>query len=79
MEGKIITANLFEILKEYDGNATIFINNKKVSKLFADKKYYYNIMKEQLSKVKIEIKVCDDIKVDEITIIYGDNTQKLSI
>lgn len=77
VEGSIYNSIVGNSIPEfYEGEVTIKINYKDLSKLYADKKEYFNKMKEKLSKCSI--KVIQSKKVNrETLIINGKNLDKV--
>lgn len=82
VESSIYMSIIDYIIQNYfklANNIFININPKEISKLFADKKRYFNILKSSYSTK--EIKICQDNSIDrhEIAISDGRFTKKMSI
>ncbi|MCM8710595.1 radical SAM protein [Clostridium sp. SYSU_GA19001] len=80
VEGSILNDLIVENIPEnYHGEVKIEINSKDVSKLFCDKKRFFNDTKEQLKTSSIKIMQSFLIDRGEIVIKYDDVCNKLSI
>ncbi|MCD2346000.1 elongator complex protein 3 [Clostridium guangxiense] len=70
VEGRIINDIIFEYLKDIDADeAEVVINEKDISKLYANKKEFFNDTKRKLIHVKINIAQSKDIPRNYIKIM----------
>lgn len=79
VESSIINSKIFELIKDHQGDVLITIHPNKVSKLFADKKYYFNKNLKLLPKVKVKVNVNSDVQLNKIDINFGEIKNSLLI
>ena len=68
VESSIINENIYDILKDKSGDVLIKISNKSVSKLYADKKRYFNELENKAKNCDLKVKVDNSMEVDKIII-----------
>ncbi len=80
VEGSIYN-NIIEdsIPKSYRGNISIKINNKDISKLYANKRRYFNEMKKKFSECFVKVVQDSSIDREKIVIIEEKITKSISI
>lgn len=64
---------------EYQGQITIYINDKDISKLYANGKEYFNQMKELLKRKAIKVISDSTLNRGELIIEYGTEVKKMSL
>lgn len=80
VEGSIIKDMIIENIPEsYNGTLEISVNPKDVSKLFSNRKVYFNDIKKQLSTINMQVKQCENIERGEISLKIGSTSINLSI
>lgn len=79
VESKIINENIQDILKDKSGDVFIKISNKSVSKLYADKKRYFNELKSKAKKCDLKVKVDESMEVDKINIEVESKVYKIDL
>lgn len=80
VEGSLMNQTIFELIPEnYSGNLEIFINNKDISKLYANKKEFFIDMKKQLRTQNIKITQNNNLNIGELVIKYDDCENKVSL
>lgn len=77
VEGSILIDMIFQSLKENSSGLTIYINEKDISKLYADKKKYFIPLKNKIGNIKVVF----DNSLDRGTIVIKTTSQytKLSV
>jgi histone acetyltransferase (RNA polymerase elongator complex component) len=65
--------------KNYIGSVTLEINSKDISKLYADKKYYFNEMNKQYKKCKFIVKQNDQVPREHLIINLNNCKKTVSI
>ena len=79
VESSIINENIYNILKDKSGEVTIRISNKSVSKLYADKKRYFNELKDKAQNCNLKVKVDNSMEVDKINIEVESKVYKIDL
>ncbi|MDD3225300.1 MAG: radical SAM protein [Clostridium sp.] len=67
------------IPQNYKGNILIEINSREISKLYADKKCYFEELKEKNKNCKIKVKQNDEIEKGKISIKLQNKSLKFSL
>jgi histone acetyltransferase (RNA polymerase elongator complex component) len=65
--------------KNYIGSVTLEINNKDISKLYADKKYYFNEMNKQYKNSKFIVKQNNQVPREHLSINLSNCKKTVSI
>lgn len=80
VEGSLLCDMIKEALKgkKPDG-AAIFINEKDISKLYANRKEFFNDMKEQLNIKTIRVAASEDLDRGELALESGGKFERLSL
>ncbi|MBP1744001.1 MAG: bioB/LipA-like protein, partial [Firmicutes bacterium] len=60
-------------------DAVIHINSRDISKLYANRKEFFNEMKEQLNIKKLKVAACDELVRGELVIETDGSKTKLSL
>lgn len=68
-----------QVSKNYKGKLIIKINSKDLSKLYADKKRFFNDMKKQLQTATIEVIQDNCMDRGESVLIFGEKEKKVSL
>ncbi|MFL0249884.1 elongator complex protein 3 [Clostridium neuense] len=80
VEGSIINDMITSYLKSIDSEkAKVIVNERDISKLYANKKKFFNDLKLQLPNVEIEVNQSKDIPRNCIKIMCGDLVTDLSL
>lgn len=80
IEGSLYNELIFNnVPKNYDGSITIKINNKDLSKLYANKKKFFNDMKKQLKTDHVEVIQDNNIDRENLNLVLKETIKKLSI
>lgn len=80
VEGSIYNDMLFELSpKDYAGDIEVRINSKEISKLYANKKTFFNDIKSQLKTLNVKIFQDDGIARGSLILKWKDNCKKTSI
>lgn len=79
VESSIINENIYNILKDKSGEVTIKISNKSVSKLYADKKRYFNELKDKAQNCNLKVKVDNSMEVNKINIEVESKVYKIDL
>lgn len=80
VEGSIINDIIFEYIRDVNASeAEIIINEKDISKLYANKKQFFNDKKHQLVNTKINIIQSKDISRNCINIVYKNIVKSISL
>ncbi|GKU24782.1 elongator complex protein 3 [Clostridium folliculivorans] len=79
VESSILNEHIYNLLKESKNDVTIRINNRYISRLYANKKEFFNELKSKLVNVKINVCIDDSVKVGEIQIDSNKETKIVSI
>ena len=79
VEGSLLNDMIFETLANKQGNYEIHISNRYVSRLYADKKIYFNKLKSKLENINLIVLMDESLAVGEIRIAYNNNLTKLSL
>ena len=67
------------VSKNYTGETVIEINYKEISKLYADKKKFFNDTKKQLPTTKFKVITTENLNRGEILVKTTENSEKMSI
>lgn len=79
VEGSLLCDMIYEFVKAKTGNVEIKINSRDISKLYANKKYFFIDMKKQLNTINISVKLEDMTEKGTIEIIHDEQCEKMSI
>ena len=80
VQGSIYNDMICSVIPEnYKGNILIEINNKDISKLYANKKVYFNYIKNKFSDCKFTVIQNNDIDLENITVRINEIIKKLSL
>lgn len=79
VEGSIINSKLYECLKNSIGRAEIEINERNISKLYTNKKQFFNQLKQQLKNLDIVVRSSHEINKDVVKVSVDDKMYNLSI
>lgn len=79
VESSIINENIYDILKDKSGEVLIKISNKSVSKLYADKKRYFNELKSKAKNCNLKVNVDNSMEVDKIIIEVESKKYKINL
>jgi len=80
VEGSLFSDMLWESLTEKDAeNVTIRINDKDMSKMYANKKEFFNGMKERLNIKRIKVAADNDLIRGELVLEIAEGTERLSL
>lgn len=80
VEGSIINDMIFEYLKEFNAaEAEIIINEKDISKLYANRKEFFNNIKNQLTYIKIKVTQSRDIPRNHLTLVCEKSAKNVSL
>ncbi|MFL0246974.1 elongator complex protein 3 [Candidatus Clostridium stratigraminis] len=80
VEGSIFNDLILEAApKNYTGDYEITVNDKDISKLFCNKKTFFNDTKEQLKTLNIKLTQSKNINRGELELAYFDQCHKVSI
>ena len=77
VEGSLLNDMLYEALREAKGRWEVHINNRYISRLYADKKRYFNRVKEKLDDCRLQVVSDESTPLEEIHINNGDIGQRL--
>ena len=80
VEGSMLNENLQNKLKDIKGEVNITINPKTISKLYCNKKHYFNEMKKSLgNNIKINVTQNKDVKINTLRVSNNDFEFKIII
>lgn len=79
VESSIINSNIFDLVKDYEGAVEIIVHPNKVSKLYADKKRYFNKNIKLLPNVKFNVNIDSSTEYNQIYINFGEVSRKILI
>jgi histone acetyltransferase (RNA polymerase elongator complex component) len=79
VESSILNEHIYNLIKENKNEVTIRINNRYISRLYANKKEFFNELKSKLVNVKLNVCIDDSVKVGEILIDSNNETKIVSI
>lgn len=79
VESSIINENIYDVLKDKSGDVLIKISNKSVSKLYADKKRYFNELNNKAKNCNLRVKVENSMDVDKIIIEVESKIYKIDL
>jgi histone acetyltransferase (RNA polymerase elongator complex component) len=79
VEGSIFCDMILQRGKEAERNMCIHINKRDISKLYANKKQFFNDMKKQLNTIKLQVCSDDDVERGVLNIKCDDNWHIMSI
>lgn len=79
VESKDINNKIYELLKDQSGKVIIEVSNKDVSKLYSNRKKYFQEMNRKLNNIIFDINVRNDIEKGKISIYYNENKKILNI
>lgn len=79
VESSIINENIYNILKDKSGEVIIRVSNRAVSKLYADKKRYFNELKNKAKNCELKVKVENSMEVDKINIEVESKVYKIDL
>jgi histone acetyltransferase (RNA polymerase elongator complex component) len=79
VEGSLICDMILDFMADSRGSLKIFINEKDISKLYANKKQFFNDMKKQLNTINIDVYVEQGIKRGVICLKSDDKCCNVSI
>lgn len=79
VEASLIKDMLLNKLKEKKGNYEIRINNRYLSRLYANKKIYFNKLKNEIKEVNLNVIVDNTIPLGEILLVNEEVALKLSL
>ena len=80
VEGSIFNELILDSAPEnYSGDYEVTVNEKDISKLFSNKKIFFNDTKEQLKTLNIKIKQSKNINRSEMELAYLNHCHKVSI
>ncbi|SHJ54665.1 Histone acetyltransferase, component of the RNA polymerase elongator complex [Clostridium cavendishii DSM 21758] len=68
VESKIINDKLFNELNGYKGEVTVTISNRSISKLYANKKYYFKKLDNSLSDIELKVNVLEKFDINSISL-----------
>lgn len=79
VESKYINDKIYDIIKNQTEEVTIEVSYRDVSKLYANKKVYFNGMKSKLENVNIKVKVSDTIEKGKLNLKFNNNKKSFNI
>lgn len=80
VEGSIINDMIFEYLRGKNAaEIEIIINEKDISKLYANKKEFFNNLKHQLINIKIKVTQNKDIPRNYVKVVYEKSVKSMSL
>ncbi|GIM27834.1 radical SAM protein [Clostridium polyendosporum] len=79
VEGSIINNKIYQCLKNVIGRAEIQINERNISKLYTNKKQFFNQLKKQLKNLDIVVRTSHNVSKEEVKILVDDKVYNLSI
>jgi len=79
VEGSLLCDMILEQVKSLEGEVNLYINYKYISKLYANKKLFFNDMKRYIITDKLNVLVDNSLKIGEIAFKYKDKCWKMSI
>lgn len=79
VEGAVFNDLLKEQIEKADSDATLSLNSKDLSKLYANKKEFFNAMTKEIYPKKIKVTTDNDLNRGIFTIGYGNVCNRLSI
>lgn len=78
VESSILCDKIYNILKDNKEPVTLEISNRSISKLYADKKIYFNKLKERLN-LNIKVKVINDFDESKIKVSTNNDDYYIAI
>lgn len=80
VQGSIYNDMIVSIIpKNYKGSIAIEINNKDISKLYANKKSYFNNMKSKISHCSFRVEQNDAVFLENIFVKLSDKVENISM
>jgi histone acetyltransferase (RNA polymerase elongator complex component) len=79
VEGSLYCQMILDYIKSSDTNYSIAINSKDISKLYANKKEFFNDIKQQCSTRKLVVNIDDSLQRSVIMIKNDENARILSL
>ncbi len=79
VEASLIKDMLLNELKDKKGNYEIHINNRYISRLYADKKSYFNKLRNEINGINLKVRVDNSIPLGEIMLKNERESLKLSL
>lgn len=77
MDSSILNDGIIEYSNKIKGDIKIFVNQKTISKLYSDKKKYFNLTKEKLGSRLKGVFINNDIETNEILLQISDQNVKI--
>lgn len=79
VEGAVFNDLIKDKIKKIDKDAVLSLNERDLSKLYANKKEFFNDMIREISPKKIHVTIDNDLNRGFFTISYDNTCDKLSI
>ncbi|WP_160675680.1 radical SAM protein [Clostridium sp. C8-1-8] len=79
VEGSILNEHIYDVLRRKNEDAVIRINNRYISRLYANKKQFFNELKSKLSSISIKVILDNDLPIGQINIDTNNDTEVISI
>ncbi|WP_461204452.1 elongator complex protein 3 [Clostridium sp. DL1XJH146] len=80
VEGSLINDMIYDEICDFkEDKIEILLNEKDISKLYADKKKYFIMLKNRTQGKKFIIKTISTIKRGEILLLFGENSKRISL
>lgn len=79
VESKMLNDEIYNILKDNKGNAVIKINSRRISKLYAGKKMFFNELKDKLKSSTISVILDDTLELNNVLINIDKELYKIYI
>ncbi len=79
VEASLISDMLLHNLKGKKGDYEIRINNRFLSRIYADKKLYFNRLKNNIKEVNLNVKIDNTVPLGEIILVNEEEVLKLSL
>ncbi len=80
VEGSLINDMIYDAVCDFkEEKIEIFLNEKDISKLYADKKKYFTVLKNKTQDKDIVVKTTCNIPRGEFLILVGENRKRISL
>lgn len=79
VEGSLLNDIIYDISTNIQGNFKIKLNPKDISKIYANKKIYFNELVNKLGTKKVEIMTTENLNRGEIAFLHKNEQYKMSI
>lgn len=78
VDSSILNDGIMKAAEENAGDIEVFVNNRTISKLYSDKKRYFNAVKAELGKRLKAVTIDNEIKDNTIAVKTADKTEYIT-